>query len=93
MEFRCVMCWGIHNAKKDSEEFKETLCSSCLEKRAQVLKKLEGDTMKDKHEKVMLVKKFKNYEDKVIYTGTRRGAEKRIPESKKDQYEIIPIEY
>jgi len=46
---------------------------------------------KDKHEKVQLVKKFRNYEDKVVYTGTRRGAEKRIPKTKKDQYEIISL--
>lgn len=47
--------------------------------------------MKDKHDKVVLVKKFRNYEDKVIYTGTRRGAEKRIPKSKKKQYKIVTI--
>lgn len=47
--------------------------------------------MKDKHKQVILVKKFKNFEDKIIYRGTLRKAKKRIPLSKKDQYEIFPI--
>lgn len=44
--------------------------------------------MKDKHRQVILIKKFKNYEDKIIYRGTLRMAKKLIPPSKKDQYEI-----
>lgn len=47
--------------------------------------------MKDKRKQVILVKKFKNYEDKIIYRGTLRMAKKRIPPSKEDQYEIIFI--
>ena len=35
-----------------------------------------------------LIKKFKDYPDKIIYQGTLKGAKRRIPPSKKDQYEI-----
>jgi len=44
--------------------------------------------MKDKHKQVILVKKFKKFEDKIIYRGTLRKAKKKIPPGKKDQYEI-----
>ena len=47
--------------------------------------------MKDKHQQVILIKKFKKYEDKIIYKGTRRKANKLIPPSKKDQYEIREV--
>lgn len=47
--------------------------------------------MKGKHRQVILIKKFENYEDKIIYRGTFRKAKKRIPPSKKDQYEILFI--
>ena len=47
--------------------------------------------MKDKHRQVILVKKFANYEDKIIYRGTLRKANKLIPPSKRDQYEILFI--
>ena len=47
--------------------------------------------MKDKHRQVILIKKFKKYEDKIIYQGTLRKAEKLIPPSKKDQYEIKEV--
>lgn len=47
--------------------------------------------MKDRHRRVILIKKFKKYENKIIYRGTLRKAKKLIPPSKKDQYEIILI--
>jgi len=47
--------------------------------------------MKDRHRQVILIKRFKNYEDKIVYRGTYRKAQKLIPPSKKDQYEIIFI--
>jgi hypothetical protein len=47
--------------------------------------------MKDKHRQVILVKKFKNFEDKIVYRGTLRKAKKLIPPSKKSQYEIYFI--
>lgn len=47
--------------------------------------------MKDKHRQVILIKKFENYENKIIYQGTYRKAKKMIPPSKKDQYEILFI--
>ena len=47
---------------------------------------------KEKHKKVQLVKKFRNYEDKIIYEGTLRGALKRIPDGKQNQYEIIHLD-
>jgi len=43
---------------------------------------------KNKHRKCILVKKFHEYPDKVIYQGTLRRAKDMIPPSKKDQYEI-----
>jgi len=36
-----------------------------------------------------LIKKFKEWPDKIIYQGTLKGAKRRIPTSKKDQYQII----
>jgi len=42
-----------------------------------------------KHARVELWKKFKNWEDKLFYEGTLRGALKRIPEEHEDQYEIV----
>ena len=54
-------------------------------------KMASGDQMKDRHRQVILIKRFKNYEDKIIYRGTQRKARKLIPPSKKDQYEIIFI--
>ena len=47
---------------------------------------------KENHRKVQLIKKFKAYEDKVVYTGTLKGALKRIPESKKNQFEIVYLD-
>lgn len=45
--------------------------------------------MKNKKKTCTLVKKYSNFPDKVVYRGTLRGAKKRIPPSRKDQYEII----
>ena len=42
----------------------------------------------NKHKKCILIKKFKEYPDKIIYQGTLRKAKAMIPPSKKDQYEI-----
>ena len=42
----------------------------------------------NKHRKCILIKKFHEYPDKVIYQGTLRRAKDMIPPSKKDQYEI-----
>lgn len=50
-----------------------------------------GNQMKDGHRRVILIKKFTGFEDKVIYRGTYRKAQKLIPPSKKDQYEIVFI--
>lgn len=36
----------------------------------------------------VLIKKFLDYPEKEIYQGTLKGAKKRIPPSKKDQFEI-----
>ena len=36
----------------------------------------------------VLVKLFRDYPEKEIYHGTLKGAKKRIPPSKKDQFEI-----
>ena len=47
--------------------------------------------MKDRRRRVILIKKFEKYENKIIYKGTHRKAKKLIPPSKKDQYEIIFI--
>jgi hypothetical protein len=44
-----------------------------------------------KHARVELFKKFKNWDDKLFYTGTLRGALKRIPPGHEDQYEIFII--
>lgn len=38
--------------------------------------------------KCVLLKIFRNYPNKVIYRGTLRGAKKRVPKSKRGQYEI-----
>ena len=35
-----------------------------------------------------LIKMFDGWDDKIIYQGTLKGAKKRIPPSKKDQYRI-----
>lgn len=35
-----------------------------------------------------LIKMFDDYPDKIVYQGTLRGAKKRIPPSKKDQFRI-----
>lgn len=45
-------------------------------------------THENKHRKCILVKKFSDFPDKVIYQGTLRKAKTMIPPSKKDQYEI-----
>lgn len=45
-----------------------------------------------KHAKVTLWKKFSTYDDKLFYEGTLRGALKRIPEGREDQFEIIFLE-
>lgn len=37
---------------------------------------------------VKLVKMFRNYPEKVIYTGNLKEAKKRIPPSKKEQFRI-----
>jgi len=42
-----------------------------------------------KKARVELWKKFKNWDDKLFYQGTLRGALKRIPEGKEDQYDIV----
>lgn len=44
--------------------------------------------MNNNNKTCTLIKKFRDYPDKIIYQGTLRGAKKRIPPSKKDQYEI-----
>jgi len=44
--------------------------------------------LKHKDVTAALVKKFRGYPDKVIYRGTLKGCKKRIPPSKKDQFEI-----
>lgn len=46
----------------------------------------------DKNRRVKLIKKFRDYSDKVIYEGTLRGALRRIPRTKKKQYEIVSLE-
>lgn len=43
---------------------------------------------KNKHQKCILIKKFTEYPDKIIYRGTLRKAKEMIPPSKKDQFEI-----
>ncbi len=45
-----------------------------------------------KKSKVELWKKFKKWDDKLYYTGTLRGALKRIPEGHEDQYDIVFLE-
>lgn len=39
--------------------------------------------------KAVLVKKYYNFPDKVIYRGTLRGCKNRIKPSQKDRYEIV----
>ena len=42
-----------------------------------------------KRRPVLLIKRFAEFEDKVIYQGTLRKAERLIPPSKVDQYKIV----
>lgn len=42
-----------------------------------------------KRRPVVLIKRFTEFEDKEIYRGTLRKAEKLIPPSKADQYRIV----
>jgi len=48
----------------------------------------QGHVAEGNNKTCTLIKKFKGWPDKIIYQGTLRGAKKRIPPSKKDQYQI-----
>lgn len=50
---------------------------------------MEGRSEQGKKRPVVLIKRFTEFEDKVVYRGTFRKAEKLIPPSKADQYRII----
>jgi predicted ATPase len=45
--------------------------------------------VRDKNRPVVLIKKFDDFEDKVIYRGPLRKAKRMIPPSKASQYEIV----
>lgn len=58
------------------------------------IQKEEGEKMavrgqQSKRRPVLLIKRFAEFEDKVIYQGTLRKAERLIPPSKVDQYKIV----
>ena len=44
--------------------------------------------MSKEKKKAVLIKKFVEWPDKVIYRGTLRGCKKRIKKSQKDRFEI-----
>lgn len=51
-------------------------------------KPCQGHVAEGNNKTCTLIKKFKDWPDKIVYQGTLKGAKKRIPPSKKDQYQI-----
>lgn len=50
---------------------------------------MEARVKQGKRRPVILIKRFTDFEDKIIYRGTLRKAERMIPPSKAKQYRIV----